>query len=147
MTQMGLTDVREIRDLAYRYAQAVDRGDGEAYANLFLDDAVLEGSGYHSQGRSQLLKIPGFTSSRYLKTFHAVYNHLITVDGEAASGEVYCQAHHLSEVEGGLSDMVMFIRYQDDYARTPQGWRFARRELVVDWAETRPAEPHRWPKL
>jgi len=146
MTQMGLTDVREIGDLAYRYAQAVDRGDAEGFSALFLEDGLLEGSGYHSHGRSQLSKIPGFTASRWMKTFHAVYNHLITVDGDAASGEVYCQAHHLRDVGGDLSDHVMFVRYQDDYARTPEGWRFARRELVIDWTETRPAAPHTPPK-
>lgn len=146
MGQESLSDILEIRDLAFGYAQAVDRHDGEAYGALFIEDGVLEGSGYFSRGRDQLSKIPSFTAKRYLKTFHAVLNHRVAVSGDTASGEVYCTAHHLSEAGEGLSDYVMFIRYQDDYARTPQGWRFVRRELAVDWTETRAAAAHTPPR-
>jgi hypothetical protein len=30
---------------------------------------------------------------------------------------------------------VWFIRYRDDYVRTPTGWRFARRVLDLQWVE------------
>jgi hypothetical protein len=138
-----ISDILEIRDLAYQYAQAVDRHDSEAFAGAFLDNGVLCGSGYLSEGREQLLRVPQFTAKRWLKTFHAVHNHRIAVDGDKATGEVYCIAHHFREVEGsGHTDHVMVIRYLDDYVRTPNGWRFARRELNVDWTEDRVATPH-----
>ena len=54
------------------------------------------------------------------------------MDGDQASGEVLCVAHHLSRPptrRGGPAgsagtDMVWFIRYRDDYRRTDAGWRF-----------------------
>jgi hypothetical protein len=114
-----ISDILEIRDLAYQYAQAVDRHDSEAFAGAFLDNGVLCGSGYLSEGREQLLRVPQFTAKRWLKTFHAVHNHRIAVDGDKATGEVYCIAHHFREVEGsGHTDHVMVIRYLDDYVPT-----------------------------
>ena len=39
--------------------------------------------------------------------------------------------------EGG-TDTVWFIRYHDTYRSTDSGWRFARRELHLQWVEERP---------
>ncbi|MHB1538608.1 MAG: hypothetical protein ACYCUM_10740 [Solirubrobacteraceae bacterium] len=33
----------------------------------------------------------------------------------------------------------MAIRYADAYTRTPDGWRFMRREVRILWTEVRPA--------
>jgi hypothetical protein len=33
---------------------------------------------------------------------------------------------------------VWYIRYLDDYRRTPGGWRIVRRELHLQWVEERP---------
>jgi uncharacterized protein (TIGR02246 family) len=135
-------DVQEIQNLALRYARNVDRHDGEAFADLFTEDAVLDGSGYLSEGREQLARIPNFTARRWAKTFHAVHNHLISIEGDRATGEVYCTARHLKDEGGAMTDLEMVIRYQDAYARTSGGWRFARRTLIVEWTETRAAAAH-----
>jgi SnoaL-like domain len=72
-------------------------------------------------------------------TFHLMANHLCATDGDAATGEVYCMAHHLIESADGTTDLVMYIRYRDAYARTGEGWRFARRDVMRQWTEERPA--------
>jgi hypothetical protein len=33
------------------------------------------------------------------------------------------------------------IRYQDEWQRDGDDWRFTRRELIVDWEELRPLKP------
>jgi len=71
---------------------------------------------------------------QFATTFHFVGNHLIDVTGDDATGEVYCEAHHLS-AEG--ADHVMFIRYQDRYRRDGERWRLAERETFVEWMEER----------
>jgi len=38
-----------------------------------------------------------------------------------------------------VEDLLMVIRYRDDYARTAGGWRFARREVRIQWTEVHPA--------
>jgi hypothetical protein len=61
----------------------------------------------------------------------------MTVDGDDAEGVVYCEAHHLSQVDGQTTDQVMYINYLDRYRRTDGTWRFADRETNVQWIEQR----------
>ena len=66
----------------------------------------------------------------------------VDLDGDRATGECYCLAHHVEVADdGSRSVMIMHIRYQDRYARTADGWKFEHRTLMVDWRETRPARP------
>lgn len=138
-----LEDINAIRDLALRYAQAADKRDVAQYIGAFTRDGSIGGSGYASKGHEQLGKIPPMLDKRYLKTFHAVQNHRIALSGDRASGEVYTIAHHLSQTEDGkLTDFVMIMRYEDDYVRKADGWKFAHRNIIVDWTELREAQPH-----
>jgi len=65
----------------------------------------------------------------------------IAVDGDAASAEAYCLAHHLTQEDGERVLTVMAIRYLDTFVRTDEGWRIARRDLVFDWTDRRPSRP------
>ena len=84
----------------------------------------------------------------YARTFHQMTNHRYAFGGagEAATGTVLCVAHHASADASGDSagggngagtDTVWFIRYEDTYRLTGSGWRFARRELHLQWMEER----------
>ena len=49
---------------------------------------------------------------------------------------MYCLGLRLEK--GGYAEnqvVTMIIRYQDDYVRTPEGWRMARRKEIIDWTE------------
>ena len=71
--------------------------------------------------------------ARYDQTFHFVGMHRIIIDGDTATGDVYCDAHHRT----GRRDLVMHIHYEDRYRRGADGWRFARRDVRVLWSDTR----------
>ncbi|HMC69221.1 MAG TPA: nuclear transport factor 2 family protein, partial [Mycobacteriales bacterium] len=58
-----------------------------------------------------------------------VANHRCDVQGDTATGETYCIAHHVK----GTDDFVMHIRYEDQYVRTPDGWRMKQRDLRLLW--------------
>ena len=79
----------------------------------------------------------------YGATMHLMANHTVALAGDRAEGEVYCQAHHLTAVDGETRDLVMTIRYRDRYARTPEGWRIASRRVVRLWNELRPVMAER----
>jgi ketosteroid isomerase-like protein len=130
-----LTDRLAIRELAYSYARAVDRRDWALARTLFSDDAVLVAPHFELVGVEKIVR--GLTVvERYRATFHAVHNQIFAIDGDEASGETYCTASHLLEHDGGTTKIDWGIRYQDRCRRGPDGsWRFARRELIVDWVQ------------
>jgi uncharacterized protein (TIGR02246 family) len=139
-TTAEIADILALQDLAHQYAHNVDRRNAEALAALFTEDCLLDGSGYLAKGREAIAAIPPMLDRRYLKTFHQVSNHRIDVNGDEATGEVYAVSHHLrKEADDSLTDYVMMMRYHDRYVRQGGAWRFAHRQIHMDWTETRPA--------
>jgi hypothetical protein len=104
---------------------------------LFTEDAVLVGPRFEVSGREAIVR--GLrTVERYRATFHAVLNQLFEIDGDQARGETYCLANHLLEKGGRAMKLDWAIRYQDHCRRSDGAWRFARRELLVDWEQELP---------
>ena len=146
----GEADRLAIRDLAYRYAAGVDRRDQSLFLSAFHPDATLTIVRNDLDGVERVVVRTGYDElrtipeliTRYDKTFHFVGNHHCVLNGDEATGEVYCTAHHLNSEPHGGRDHVMLIRYQDDYRRGSDGqWLIASRRLVVDWTEEHPARP------
>ncbi|MCB2048448.1 MAG: nuclear transport factor 2 family protein [Novosphingobium sp.] len=134
-TLTKLADERDIRRLIHDYARGADTRDGELFASVFVEHAVLELSGRETVGRHRLARIPGMLE-QYVKTYHMVHNVTIDLDGDTATGEVYSASHHLRPIEKDqLSDRVMYITYRDAYVRAAEGWRIARRLVDVQFIE------------
>ena len=135
-----LLDRDALRRLVERYATAVDHRDVEAAAGCFVpdgrltvgDDATLEGRPAIVAALARL--------ERYEVTAHVLGHSNHAVDGDRATGESWCRAHHVYDDGGARRDRVMAIRYLDRYVRADAGWRIEDRRLVVDWLEDRPLE-------
>jgi ketosteroid isomerase-like protein len=134
----------EIRQLAVRYADAMDRRDAEALRELFAPGAVvvlpaeLGGAGGATEITEPVdLLVP---LARFARTRHTLAQQLVDVDSAAATATAvsYGEAHHVSERAGELRDQVLLLRYRDTLARTADGWRFTRRELRIDWTTAQP---------
>ena len=144
---MTAAESRELHELVERYAQAVDRSDGAAVADLFADNGVLElwldpGSDKKTGEKvgPQQIATVGDGLKRYVATHHTISSHTSVVDGMSGHGETLCTAHHVEEVNGKRHDRVLYLRYLDSFTRTTDGWRFARRELHVQWQSTIPVD-------
>jgi hypothetical protein len=79
--------------------------------------------------------------SQYAATMHLNGQSTITLAGDRATGEAYTIAHHLLETEAGRTQLDMFIRYEDTFAKRDGTWRFAERKLRIAWTDTRPSNP------
>jgi hypothetical protein len=103
-------------------------------------DSRLPEPTYVLHGRKALA--PVFAElNRYRATTHFNGQSTIGLDGDKATGECYCIAHHLT-VEGDKRTMMLAsIRYLDKYAKQHGTWLFAERKLMVDWTETRASAP------
>ncbi len=148
MSEKERADRHEIRKIVDDYALFADRIDNEALAGLFAPEGILRiferGNPEPVRqriGQSEIAEaIKGL--SRYDVTLHVVSNHYVEIDGDIATGESYCRASHIRAVEGGAPEArenyVMNIRYLDDFIRTTEGWRIAKRELQVEFTEVFP---------
>lgn len=129
-----------MRDLAHRYAAAVDDRDFASAAALFVPDAVLAvpKPPEHLDPVTEHVGPGGVLEamealSGVARTFHAIVGEVY----DGATGRIACVAHHLVERKGTITDHVWHLRYLDDYVETPFGWCFARREVHVDLVEDR----------
>jgi uncharacterized protein (TIGR02246 family) len=135
-----------IRELVDAYAHCADRRDAEGQKSLFTEDThfVVHMDGQGSEptqvldGREALT--PVFEDlNRYTATMHFNGQSTIALDGDRATGESYCLAHHLSVgADGQRTLMAAAIRYDDVFVKQDGAWLFAERRLLVDWIETRP---------
>ena len=148
ITTTGLADRLAIRALVDAYARCADRRDAEGQKSLFTEDThfvvYMEGEGTEPtqalDGREALT--PVFENlNRYEATTHFNGQSTIALDGDRATGESYCLAHHLFTDGGERKLMVASLRYHDTFVRLEGAWRFAERKLFVDWTETRASHP------
>ena len=133
-----LSDRVALRDLACRYAAAIDQCDMERLGDVFTADAELSLPYMDQQhsGRAAIVAVIAQVDVLFDRTFHAVHNQLLEVQGDTAVGETYGIALHFSSRDGGRQRYDMCIRYQDQMRREDGVWRFSRRELQVDWDHT-----------
>ena len=115
----------QIRQLASRYALAVDSRDLDALVELFVDDVQVGGDRF---GRDALRE----DFARQLRevgiTILFVGNHVIDLDDdEHAHGVVYCKG----EIQDGERWITQAIQYRDRYQRRDGRWYFVRRKHLL----------------
>jgi len=141
-----LQDRLELRQLVEAYAHGADRREAEAMALLFTEDGRLviyagePGASPPTAQRTGRAEIGAAMTrlGRYVSTTHLLGQQSVVLDGDRATGETYCLAHHITDRDGQRSIYIMSIRYLDQYARVDGTWLIAERVLAVDWTETRP---------
>jgi hypothetical protein len=123
-TRLGRLEATEqIRQLASRYALALDSRNVPDLVALFVDD-VRTGDG--GVGREALAAWFDPVLRPYGITFHLIGNHVIDfVDDDHATGVVYCRPEH----EVGGQWIVMPMQYWDRYERRDGRWYFKSRSV------------------
>ena len=76
--------------------------------------------------------------NQYDATTHFVgQSSIFTLNGNRATGEAYCLAHHVTVDGEKRRLMVASLRYLDTFTKINGAWLFAERLLYVDWLEQR----------
>ena len=149
-TETSFADWKAIRDLVDAYAHHADRRDPAAQAEVFTEDGqvrLFQGDpATHAPeqvitGRADLAATFDHLVQEYDATTYLNGQSTVSVDGDTASGESYCLAHHLTSEQGERVLIVTAIRYLDQFRRTGEGWRITRRDLVFDWTDQRTSRP------
>ena len=143
-------DYIEIQQLVARYGYALDtgapEGTGNDYSGLFTSDGEFVGPGIpdNTQGSEKLAALARLTPGRGRRgptyVSHFLLNHLIEPTPEGARGKVYIFIINFGE-NGSGGSFSMAGHYEDEYRKTPAGWRFRRREFVRGKVARGAAEP------
>jgi len=129
-----LLDRAQIRELTARYNRCFDDGDPEGFAATFTEDGVMEvAGGFSVSGRDALAEMCRRTPYGVV---HATVDATVEVDGDRATQDVtvlvIARPKPDAEPEARHSHLQRTGRYSDELVRTPGGWRFARRAVVLD---------------
>lgn len=124
-----LRDIYDVGQVMIRYATSVDQRDMERYSSCFAPDVTVAGfSSGDVIGREAWVESVGTALQNFAGTHHQITNQEITIDGDTAHMRSYVQAtHELVNDEEHL--LILFAIYDDQLARTVDGWQFTRHEL------------------
>jgi hypothetical protein len=128
----------EFRQLAERYAAAIDGADPAALADLFAPDGVLviraaSGRKLSEFRGDRLRRFVALLGETYASTLHHVTTQLVDLD--AGTGTTWCLAQHVTR-ERTLESVG--VRYQDAFAQAGGEWRFAARDVTALWVKVDP---------
>jgi hypothetical protein len=123
----------ELRALLQRYARAADARDVAALAELFADEATIEGArGLQSRAEwlESMARPPAFPSS-----MHLLGDPLIAVGptGTEAALDTYAVVFQLSEPGSGDADLTLGIHYLDRAVLEEGRWVITHRESRTVW--------------
>lgn len=129
----------EIRQLAARYAVAVDARDLDTLVTLFVTDVRVgkDRSGHAAllEDFHQSLKAVGVT------ILNVGTQTIDLVDEDHATGVVYCAG----QIQDGEQWIHQAIVYQDTYRREDGQWRFVRRKHELFHGVAAPTNPREQP--
>ena len=136
MPHLTAEDRLEIRELLHRYMFILDAGEhhgnGEEYADLYVEDGAF---GANARGRDGLIRASGraadgsynVTHTRGPQNqIHINVGEIIVPTEEGARGTSY-----LLMIDGPANQVYWAGWYEDEYVKTPKGWRFKSRVHVA----------------
>lgn len=137
-----VSDRLEIEDLITDYADAIDRQDFDLLDDIFTEDAHIDYSemggavGPYPEVKAFLQEaLPAFTNTQ-----HMIANYQIRLDGDKATGRIMCfNPMELNSGEGpAIPVFFLGLWYIDEYVRTDQGWRIAKRSEEKSYSYNAP---------
>lgn len=128
---LATDDILAIQKLIADYNHAVDRGDGDAFADFFVEGGSLDSGFNVIKGRDELRDFAAIVPSMAPGARHLVSNVSIDGDGDDATARLYLQ---MWATAGGAAETKLVIsgRYEDTLKREGGTWRFVTRKMIPD---------------
>ncbi|MDP9166154.1 MAG: nuclear transport factor 2 family protein [Actinomycetota bacterium] len=144
---LAIADRLAIADLVHLYAAAVDDRRFADVIELFTETSELRLPDPPRELEPVILKRgragvgEAMAALRVVdRTEHEIVGEVYAVGPEPgyALGRITCVAHHWTRSAEQITDVVWHLRYDDEYLRTPAGWRIHGRRLTINAIDTRP---------
>lgn len=136
---LSLEDRQQIQELYTSYAQLIDAGEAEKWAQLFTPDGIFsarsgaEAAVRESRGTAELVS---WCREHYRRNYgerklrHGAYSIVLKETENGASGTAY--AIVLIVGDGRPAAIRNTARYEDEFVKGPDGWRFQSRRITRD---------------
>jgi hypothetical protein len=121
-----------------------NRANSKAYESipeLFTDDGVIEVP-YATIPAAEIPERVGHILGGFDATHHMVSNLEIDIDGDEARSHHYLRAVHVPHAEHPDQHADYGAVYDNEYRRTPAGWRLSKVRLRFVFSEGLPFEPN-----
>jgi hypothetical protein len=130
-------DYIEIQQLVSSYAYGLDGNtdNGESYARLFAPGAVFGRP--RTEGHENLAALANTQPHGAHYVRHFITNHVIEPAPGGAVGKEYAVIIDIGE-NGNPSGVALGGRYDDEYVKTAQGWKFKSRTFTPSRVEAQP---------
>ena len=132
-------DEKAIIDVTIAYTWALDTRSFDDLRQVFAPDAVGDLGGRHCEGIDAIIARIQEPLSKLDVTQHVVTNHQVRVDGDTAGCRCYLVGQHVKKGTEGGDTFIMAGVYEDELARTADGWRIVHRTLTIHWTDGNPA--------
>ncbi len=128
---LATDDILAIQKLIADYNHLVDAGEGDAFAQLFVDDGSLDTGFNVVKGTDELRDFAAFVPTMAPGSRHMVTNVSIDGEGDSATSRLYLQMYTTA---GGAAATKLVIsgRYEDTLRRDDGAWRFVTRKMIPD---------------
>ena len=130
---------RDCERLVTEYCHFVDHDQAERIAELFAEDGVWKSVDGALEGQEAIRKAMAERQANAARMSRHVCNNFLIdiVDEDHAEGTVYLTLYRHDGKEGRrvspLEGPMMVGEYRDRFVRTSAGWRFAHREIQVNF--------------
>ena len=135
-------DKLAITELAYRYADAVTRGDWDAFEAVWAPDGVWEEAPpveVHVEGARAIREHVAPSLDRadfYVQMIHGV---VVTLHGD---GRASARTHLQGMAKAGQHTFVNYGIYYDELVKSEAGWQYTFRRLEHLYVESEPLVGH-----
>lgn len=131
-------DYLDIQQLVSSYPYGLDGNtdNGASYANLFAPGGVFGRP--RTEGRDNLAALANREPHGAHYVRHFITNHVIDPAPGGAVGKEYAVIIEIGE-NGNPGRIFLGGRYDDEYVKTPQGWKFKMRTFTPSRVEVQPA--------
>jgi hypothetical protein len=139
VTPEEVADRMEIGEVIVRYGWAIDTKDWALLDTCFTADAHVDYSSNPGGKAGPYREVRGWLEkvmSAFPVTQHLMSNTQITLEGDRAQVRtMVTNPQGAATREGPLHFFYVGGRYDDEFVRTPDGWKIARRVETTLWFE------------
>ena len=134
LTPQDYIDIQQLVS-SYPYGLDGNTDNGESYANLFAAGAVFGRP--RTEGHENLAALANTQPHGAQYVRHFITNHVIEPAPGGAIGKEYAVIIDIGE-GGKPSGIALGGRYDDEYVKTPNGWKFKSRTFIQSRVDVQP---------